>query len=325
MQGTTQGTAQGQSQSYLYLYSIGIAAENLTPGDTTLHITPIEKLTFVDGELKANPISDTVTGTDATGKSFSTSATTDNTISAKWLPMGSNRHTAPNVRRGERVAIWRFGDLDTFMWTDLGWDQNYRKLETVTYVFNATQDQTDNSTSTDNCYYVEVSTHNGTITLKTSKANGEATAYTVQFNAKAGTFTFADDLNQMFFIDSVNHRFFMQNADKTTFLMDHQNFSLTCQDTFTLSATNNINISTKNFQLNATNVTLQIQQQLQVSAATIQGTATQSVNISSPSINIGGVQIANGNVQMGTLNATSIQCDTVNATTSVTAPNLKYN
>jgi hypothetical protein len=317
-----------QNESYLYLYSIGIAAENLalsTSDDkvnTTLLVTPHEKLTFVDGELKSNPISDTVSGTDATGNAFSTSITTDNTISAKWLSLGSNRHTPPNIRRGERVAIWRFGDSQQFMWTDLGWDQDYRKLETVTYVFNATQDQTDNTTTATNCYIVEVSTHKGTITLNTSKANGEATAYTVQFNAKNGTFTFADDQKQVFFIDTVNHRFLMQNADETSFLMDKQNFTIACKDTFTLNATKNVNITTQTFALTAQNVNLQVEQQVQVQAATITGNASQEVNLQAPKIVLGGVTIEGSQVTSGNISAQTIDCNVVNASEGVYAPNI---
>jgi hypothetical protein len=313
------------ADSALKFYSLGIAAENLTIGSSMLKVTPIEKLTFVDGELKSNPTQDTVTGVDATGKSFSTNATTDSTLDAKWLPLGSNRHTPPDIRRGERLLIWRYADLDTFMWTDLGWDQNLRNLETATYVWNATQDQSDQTTTASNCYYVEVSTHKKTITLATSQANGEKCTYTIQLNPGTGTFTFADNLGQSILIDSVNQRFFVQNASKTTMLIDKQNFTITVPDTFTLSATNNVNITTKNFNLTAQNVTLTVEQNIQVNAATVQGTASQSVNIQAPTIKLGDVTISQGgNVQMGTLNASTIQCESVNATTSVTAPNLKY-
>lgn len=320
--------AQPSPDSALKFYSIGHAAENLAISDANgninymLQVTPSEKLTFVDGELKSNPTQDTVTGVDATGKSFSANATTDAAINAKWLPLGSNRHTPPNIRRGERVLVWRYGDLDTFMWTDLGWDQHLRNLETVTYVWNASQDQNDQTVSTKNSYYVEVSTHKGTITLQTSQVNGEKCTYTVQFNPMNGTFTFADNLGQTLFIDSVNQRFFMQNKSQTSFLIDKQNLTMTVPDTFTLNATNNVNITTKNYVLNADNVTITASQEVKVQCATFKGTASTSVEIDSPSVLIGGVQISNGNVQMQSLQATSINCQSVAASVSVTAPNL---
>lgn len=316
------------ADSALKFYSIGHAAENLEISgpdgevNTILHITPSEKLTFVDGELKSNPTQDTVSGVDATGKSFSSNATTDSAITAKWLPLGSNRHTPPNIRRGERVLVWRYGDLDTFMWTDLGWDQNLRNLETVTYVWNASQDQNDHTTSAKNTYYVEVSTHKGTMTVQTSQANGEKCTYTLQLNPMNGTFTFADNLGQTLFIDSVNQRFYMQNKSQTSFLIDKQNLTITVPDTFTVNATNAVNITTKNYVLTAQNVTIKASQDITVQSATFHGTASTSVAIDSPQVTIGGVQIANGNVQMGTLKATDITCQTVKASISVTAPNL---
>lgn len=320
-------------ESHLQIYSLGVAAENLTIGSKMLLVTPIEKLTFVDGELKSNPTADTVTGTDATGSTSSTSVNTDNAIEATWFPFHSNRHTPPDIRRGERVIIWRFADLDTFLWTELGLDQKYRKLETATYVWNATQDQTDNTTSDKNSYFVEVSTHKGTITLRTSKANGEKTAHTVQFNPMAGKFTLADDLGQIFYVDSVGHLMHMTNADGTQFTMDHQNFSVSCDDTFSLAATNAINIETKNFILKAENLTVNIEQQAQITAATIIGSATESVNIQAPSITLGQVTIHGGAVQCDTLGVTNqltagpiqaghINCEGVDSTENVNAPNI---
>lgn len=314
--------AQPSPDSALKFYSLGHAAENLTVGSVMLHVTPSEKLTFVDGELKSNPTADTVTGVDATGKSFSSNATTDSAISAKWLPLGSNRHTPPDIRRGERVLLWRYGDLDTFLWTDLGWDQNLRNLETATYVWNASQDQNDQTTTATNSYSVEVSTHKGTITILTSQANGEKAAYTIQINAMNGSFTFADNLGQTLFIDSVNQRFFMQNKSMTSFLIDKQNMTITVPDTFTLNATNNVNITTKNYVLTADNVTIKASQAVTVNCATFSGTATTSVTIDTPTATIAGVTFANGNVSMGTLSATTIACATVNATDSVNAPNI---
>lgn len=314
--------AQPSPDSALKFYSIGHAAENLTIGSVMLDITPSEKLTFVDGELKSNPTQDTVAGVDATGKSFSANATTNSSIKAKWLPLGSNRHSPPDIRRGERVLVWRYGDLDTFMWTDLGWDQNLRNLETATYVWNASQDQNDQTTSATNSYSVEVSTHKGTITVLTSQANGEKATYTIQLNAMNGSFTFADNLGQSLFIDSVNQRFFMQNQSKTSFLIDKQNLTITVPDTFDLNATNNVNITTKNYTLTAQNVTIKASEGVLVECATFNGTASTSVVIDTPTATIAGVTLSGGNVSMGTLSASTITCETVNASASVNAPNI---
>jgi hypothetical protein len=309
-------------ESHLTLYSMGIAAENLTIGSKTLHITPIEKLTFVDGELKSQPTSDTVTGTDAVGNTTQTTATTNNAITATWFPFHSNRHTPPDIRRGERVLVWRFADLDTFLWTELGLDQQYRKLETATYVWNATQNEGDNTTSASNSYYVEVSTHKGTITLQTSQANGEKTAHTVQFNPMAGTFTFADNLGQAVFIDSVNNIIKLVNKQESMIDINQQDITISCDDTLALNATNAINLQTKALTVNASD-------SIQVTTKTLTGNVSTEVNVACPLIKLGSLTINENNVSCGPINITgglnvseAIECAGVNSSADVNAPNI---
>lgn len=329
--------------SYLKFYSVGIAADNLTPGSLTLHITPIEKLQFVDGQLKNNPVSHSVTGKDATGASFTANATLDNTIEATWLPFGSNRFTAPDIRRGERVMIWRFNDLDTFYWSDIGWDQKYRKLETVTWVFNGTQDESQSTLTPENSYYVEVSTHKGSITLKTSKANKEKVAYTLQFNAAAGQFTFADDIGHLVYIDSTKHSIYVTNPDATQFMMDKQNFTVNCKDTFALNATKNVQINTQAFSLKAQSADMNITQGFTVEAqsatftigeafnvtgSTITLSASSAITCAAPTITLGDVVITGGNLSCAEASITNqltagpIVCAGVTSSQNVTAPNI---
>jgi len=316
-------------ESYLTLYSLGLAAENLVIGSKILHIVPTEKLIFADGELKSNPVMDTVTGTDAVGASVQTKATSDNALTATWFPFHSNRATPPNIRRGERVLIFRYADLDTFLWTELGLDQHLRKLETVTYVWNGTQDEADTSLTPKNSYYVEVSTHKGTITLQTSKANGEKCAYTVQFNPKAGTATLADDLGQVVFIDSVNHVIHATNADQSQLTLNKQNITVLCKDTFALTADKNITIKTQNFALTADHVTMTVSQDITFSAQTVTGNVSQEVNIQCPLIKLGGMTISNGNVSSGSLSISGTlyvsemaTMTGINSSANVTAPNI---
>lgn len=257
--------------SRLRIYSIGIVAENKnltvtddsgnTKPDPMIMATPIEQLMMLDGEIKSNPLSPEASGTDAAGASYNTKVTVDMAVQAKWFNMSSNRHTPPDVRRGERVLLWQYGDTDTFFWTELNWDNHLRKLETVVMTFSGTQDESADSTHPDNCYYLEVSTHEGLITLKTSKVNGEFASYLLQINAKDGVVVLLDDVGNSFQMDTKNTLIAMVNAMGTIWRLDQkkifghadETITLEAKDSIFLSATNGINLKCKDYVLNASN------------------------------------------------------------------------
>lgn len=300
--------------SMLKLYSLGQAAENLEVGSRELEITPVEALNFLDGEVKSNPTKDTVTGIDASGMTATTAVMADNSLTATWLPLHSNRHTPPDIRRGERVLIWQFANLSTFFWTELGLDGKYRKLETATYIWNATQDESDDTQSDKNHYSVEVSTHRGTITLQTSKANGEKVAHTVQLNPKEGKLTIMDDVGQAIYIDSIAHLIHVINADKSEVTLSNQDITVKCDDTLELLAAKTVNLTTETLNIKAPTITVD-SQTVQVNADTIQADCSKAV--------ISGVTISNGKVTCGAISSSGVMTVTgINSTGPVNAPNI---
>jgi len=293
------------------LYSMGVAAENLAIGGTTLQIVPIEHMVFLDGELKSEPTPLTVEGTDASGNSTKTTVTMDNAVEAKWLPWHSNQITAPNIRRGERVFLWRYADRDEFRWTDTGMDRKYRKLETVTYAWNATQDESDNSEDPANHYFVEVSAHKGAITLGTSQANGEKAAYTIQINAKDGNLTIADGLGQIVYVDGVNHVIHAINADQSEVTLNKQVITIQCRDTLNFTALKAFNIQTKTLSIQAETITVNASSQIQITTQTAKLSAS-TASIDAQSTTVSGITISNGH----------IQCSGITSSGNVTAPNI---
>lgn len=298
--------------SQLKLYSMGRAAENLKIGSTTLEVVPIEHLTMLDGELKSNPTPTTVTGQDAAGNTTSTTVTLDNSVTAHWMPNSSNQITAPCIRRGERVYLYRFADQDTFYWNDTGLDRKYRKLETATYVWNATQDESDNSQTPTNHYYMEVSAHKKAITLGTSKANGEKTAFTVQLNPGDGTFTIADDLGQIVFMDSINHVIHAINADQSEVTLNKQVITIQCQDTVNLTALKAFNLKTQTLNLQCQTATFNASDSISIQTQTLTVSANSFDGSGVTTSKLSGVTISGG----------KIQCAGVTSTGPVTAPNI---
>jgi hypothetical protein len=188
--------------SQFKIYSYGIVADNKALSSKIINVTPIEIASMLDGELASNPTTVESKGKDIHEKEYNISVTKDNVIEATWLPFGTNRVTAPDVRRGEPVLIWQYGSTDKYYWSILGLKDDLRRLETVVYAFNANPSEASKEFNPDDNYFIEISTHNKQVTFHTSKANGEPFVYAFQFNTGEGKVLLADDAGNSFEIDS---------------------------------------------------------------------------------------------------------------------------
>ena len=183
--------------SVMQPYSLGIVAVNKKLNEKTIEVVLVEEFPFLDGEVTDNTESYKAKGSAGDGRAFDIDLDTTATVKAQWLPNGmSNRLTAPDVRRGERVRIWRTADEDRYYWEEIGDDQRLRKLETIILAFSATQKE-DEDPSPDNSYFLEVSTHRKCVTFSTSKANEEPYAYALQFELGKGSFVLQDDIGNL--------------------------------------------------------------------------------------------------------------------------------
>lgn len=330
--------------SQLHIYSLGKAAVNKELGESLLRVIPLEYTILADGELTSKLTEVEVDGVDSTGTHYSTSATTDNAIEADWLPMdGGYQQTAPDVRRDERVLIWRFGDSNRFFWTPLGLDNHLRKLETVTLMFSGTQDEAEEEMSPDNSYVFTVSTHEGHITLTTSVANEELTRWALQFNTREGRFILTEENGNEFFIDAANSYISLTNADHSKIELDRRDIRIHCDDHFLLEAGQSITMRTKTFKIECETYELVASQSIRMQTqsfdietgtfqlqsdsstfntpnSTFSGNVSVGGNLgvtgdftsSGSSANIAGVSISSG----------TINCQTVNASVRVNAPNI---
>ncbi len=190
-------------ESALKPYSLGVVAVTKARGSDEIEVTPIEEVSTVDGSLKDYQKDYSVSLSNVNATPTSATAKAKATIKAKWLaPGGSNRYTAPDVVAGERVLLYRYADSETYYWETIGHHPTIRRLETVRYVFsnqeggNATVDESSS-------YWIEVSTHDQHVTLKTSNNRGEKSVYSVVIDAKNGTVTVNDAEGNTLLLDTV--------------------------------------------------------------------------------------------------------------------------
>lgn len=221
--------------SKLHLYSLGIVAVNKPLSSKVIEVTPIEDVPLLNGELTDNVRDVSSKARDTEGAAYHTEVSAGNTIKATWFPLegGGNRLTAPDVRRGERVIIYRYADTDQFWWVTQGQDMRLRKLETVIFGISATRDESAEP-DPENMYWMEWSSHKKAITIHTSKADGEPYAYDIQINTAYGSILIKDDDGNSFSLDSPERIWKMINRDTSYIEINKREITAFAPDKITL-------------------------------------------------------------------------------------------
>lgn len=298
--------------SKLVPYSLGVVAQNKVLSSKEIEVTPIEEVPFVDGELTATPNTATATATNADGGTYTSTTATAVTIKARWLPISvTNRMTAPDVRRGEYVMIYRYAEADTFYWTTLKDDMSLRKLETVVWGWSGTPDE-NVVNGPSNMYFFEVSTHRKVVHFHTSKANGEPYTYDLQLDTATGKFTFTDDIGNYIFLDSAEHRIVLHNTDGSTYDMHRENLTMTipkttkliCTD-FLVEASNKMDVrATNNFSVTTSNSSIDASASASMKASTTTVTGDSSLICKGAGA---GLSASGGNAQMTAPSSAMVQ------------------
>lgn len=199
--------------SKLHPVSIGIVAANKKLTEKHIEVVPFEEYSMLDGEITDHESEYKGNGENEDGESFNLTLKTTPSIRALWLPMSdTNRKTAPDVRRGERVYIYRFGDSDEYFWTTCTHHETIRRLETVIYAWSNNREENVENDS-ESTYFLEISTHTKKVRFHTSDNDGEHCKYDFQFDTKAGNVTLEDDKGNYFFLDTAATQIKLRNKD----------------------------------------------------------------------------------------------------------------
>lgn len=214
--------------SKMEFYSFAIAAQNKHLDSDIVYAMPVEITPYMDGELDARIEEVEGSGEDHYEEEYTVKVKKDNAVKAQWLPIhNTNRRTPPDIRRGERLLLYRFADSERFFWVSMGQDDHLRRLETVIYTWSATDREEDDATDPQFCYSFEVCTHTRQVTFRTvrGKDHGgtgtkEPFAYTLQFNTDYGSVVLTDDDDNYFELDSTETRLLLRNKFDTIVHLD---------------------------------------------------------------------------------------------------------
>ena len=263
--------------SVLKIFSIGIVAANKALDSDVIEVTPIEHLPMIDGFINSDTIKQTVKGVDSNGQNYTSETNTGNTLQATWLRLGNgNRKTSPDVRRGSKVLIYQFGDADKYYWVEYDDDSSIRNLETVIYRFSANPKE-DTVGDSDNCYYLEISTHTGVITLHTSTVNNENCGFDIQVNGKDGNIIMTDTNGNQFYLDSPTERLGITNVSGTVTEIIKDVANVTA-NTVNVTGSTTVNIIGGNINMQGSNLTAQFDN------VTIKGNST--ITLTSPGLTL---------------------------------------
>jgi len=226
--------------SQFHIYSYGVVAENKLTSSKKVYVRPEETFPITDGESTTVAVVEKGKGFDQSGAAYEEQTVSTEPIECEWLPFdgSGNRVTSPDVRRGERVVIYQFGNEQKYYWTTLGIDLKLRKLETVIYAFSGTTVESA-EVNADNYYYIEISTHRKLVHFHTSQANGEPFGYDVQFDTGTGIFTLTDTVGNHIVLNSKETRLFFSNKNNTSLELVKNDLNVNVPGNTTVNTTSN--------------------------------------------------------------------------------------
>lgn len=292
--------------SMLRQIGIGKATEHKLLSSKECYFQIIELFPFDQGEMKSDRMDIHDAGVDFKGEAYEVTVPFSKSVKATWLPSGGNRVTAPDIRRGERAEIFRLADSDKYYWRPIELDQGVRRLETAMFLFSNTEDESVKELTPENSWMMEVSTHQGTLSISTPKSNGEEFGYNLQLNTKQSTFLFQDDAGQEFELESKERRWRVANGDGSSILVDKKNITRTAPETikdvckdYICEASNSIKTTTKTHQSDS--------QSFEIKTSSYKNTSTDyKVSTGSLSVDYGSGRYSGSSAFQGTLTSNSV-------------------
>lgn len=286
-----------QNVSVLHIHSMGVVAAAKATNSREIQVTLREMSPYMSGQVEVDPKQLEYQGETANGDQIQDKIVNDATVSAIWLPHGSNRVSAPDVQKGERVEVWRVGDEDKYYWTEMGLDDNLRRLETIVLAISGSPATTENKDIGDgDWYFVEWSSHKKHLMMSNSKANGEVVQYVAKFDFGEGKFSIADDRDNTVMLDSINALFLMVNTDKSLIKIDKKNIEMIAQDTIKMTAKKKIEMICEEWLVNANNSITFNTKSWKVNTNTTEINSPGGIKLNGPITHTGGNTTTSGSI-----------------------------
>jgi hypothetical protein len=207
------------TESKLKFYSLGIVVETKPDATDIIKVVPIEEFSYVDGKLIDFKEEFKADYKDMVGTLKKATAESSIVVDANWIPFGhSNRLSSPDVVVNETVMIFTYADTDKYYWTTIYREPKLRRLERVLYGFsNLATGIAKKAFDKLSSYWVEVSTKDKHIWLKTTKSDGEPFEYDVKIDTSKGYVEVKDDIGNYYILDSAANTITVNALEKIHF------------------------------------------------------------------------------------------------------------
>lgn len=279
--------------SKLHYYSIGVVVKDSNRKEEPIEVWPVEIILGMDGELDGAPTQYKSNGIDAAGKKYQVEVNSSESLPCEWFG-STNRRTAPNVRAGESVLIYRVGDEDRFFWRCMGRTDELRRGERVVYTWSdIPEDDVEARADESNSYRLEINTFDGIVQFTTVDTNGESYTYDFTLNTKEDFFEFSDNVGNSLLLNSKDTLIRFINEAGTWLELNKENINASAPDSITVKAVNTIALACKDYLLNAS-------ESVTINTKAYTCTATDSVTIGTKTYTLTGdtVKVTAGAINM---------------------------
>jgi hypothetical protein len=214
---------------------VGRVLEDKVLHSTELKVFIPELFPDASGMVAPAEESSIITTQNPDGSKEDVSSTTSNYITCSWLGGGDDFY-APWVRKGEQVLIYQFNDSKgKYLWSRMERDREVRKTD-IKRIYVSAKSTLHEDLDDGNIYFFELNSYDQTVTLKTSKANGETVRYAMTFDCKDGTFVLVDDYENSIYLNSKEKILSLTNADKSTFTLQGEDAFISAVRDLTLKS-----------------------------------------------------------------------------------------
>ena len=251
----------------------GTAASNIGPMGNTLHIIVHEWHSMYDGDIDVTVDPMESNATDIDGNMSFDKIQTTQTIHATWMPSGSNRLTAPNIRVGERVEVLEESDTGNYYWRPAGLDEKHRRLETVIWGISATPNEDDDPYDPENRYWIEFSSHSKKIVLTTSAKNGEKARFNVTIDGGEGLFNIMDHKGNFATLNSMEDNWKIATTQGSFIEVDKVDINMLAVDNMNVKVGNDMTVQAGN------NISVSASNDISLNSTTISANGTSSVTV----------------------------------------------
>lgn len=224
----------------------GTVAENAIVGkEDQILVFLNEQFPNSSGQLEVNPEIFTTSGKDSKGKHYTIRQNTESTITATFLNRDTNRITAPQVQKGERVLVYQFDNDKTYYWEPANLDNHKRVQEAVVHAY-AAKKPTDGKdlvpTTPENSYTTTVDGINGMIEQRMTEANGEISPWLTQYDAKNGNMVITDQKGNIIQINTKETTIEIVNADRSHIQLKRDVINIYSENQLNIEVGKEINI-----------------------------------------------------------------------------------